>query len=181
MKPFKIPQQWYWEWGMPIHHHHWAKKCNKNCTVQENVFMPQYYLPGGSTLHIAMYLYFMWQGTMTRMSWFSVLFSLCLLGTRLLPMHLWSSLFTALETCRVCLPVADGCRMVVLCRYSRRHYWSFTELFFATISAVYVSCLPSDVCNKSSTQNPVSTSAIWGEMLQFNFSDRIACVMISVR
>jgi len=59
MKPFKIPQQWYWEWGMPIHHHHWAKKCNKNYTVQENVFMPQYYLPGGSTLQIAMYLYFM--------------------------------------------------------------------------------------------------------------------------
>jgi len=76
---------------------------------------------------------------------------LCVFTLCLLPMHLWSSaLYAALETC-VCLLAADGCWMVLLCRYSRRHHWTFAELHFAAISAIYVGCLPSDVCNESSS------------------------------
>ena len=61
---------------------------------------------------------------------------------------------------------ADWCRVVLLRRYNWRSHWSLTELFFAAIPAVYVSCFSFDVCNESSAQNPVSTVTVWGKLLQ---------------
>ena len=65
----------------------------------------------------------------------------------------------------VCISVADGYWVDLLCRHTWRHDWSFTELFFVAISAIHVSRVPLDVCNESSAQNPVSAITVWGEVL----------------